>query len=835
MDLVTYRPLFWLLLLAPIIAAFCLSLVDRRPLLKLASLVLRCLAVVLIVLALCSPFLMRKVRDAHVIFMVDTSESVDRQQCKAAVERIRELTATLGSADSWSVMEFASEAREIELDALAEKLAEPSPESIGHPFYGETRIANSLLQARMTFPAGKAKRIVMFTDGRETTGLIAEALGVLRDEGVDLQIDYLQSVTHPEVSILSLIPNTPSAYFGEKVRLKAKLSSNRDTIVRLRVYCRGVLEQEAPLQLKADQDNEATIDVVMTTPGATIWTAEIVADDDHFPLNNQASTTIDVKGKAKILVLHQDQRLMRPLARALNKQGMEISVRGVRGLPETLEGILQFDAIVLADVPATELTTRQMLDLKSFVSDFGGGLVMLGSENSFGLGGYYRTPVEEVLPIVSRYEKEKERPSLAMVLVIDKSGSMSGLPIALARQAAKASAELLSPQDRIAIVAFDGQPYLVCEMRSAAEIALISDAIDRISAGGGTNMYPAMEQGMEILAGTQSRIKHMIVLGDGQSTPGAFLELAGEMAESNMTVSAVALGDGADRYLMSEIARIGRGRYYQTMDPANVPRIFSKETVEASRSAIREEPFLPVRIGDDDMISGIDFESIPMLLGYVMTRAKPTARMQLLSESGDPLLATGRYGLGKAVAFTSDATDRWASQWIQWKGFGRFWAQVLRSCLRKDDYHGLDIKREVIGDRIRFTLTSRDDAGAPEMAENWQALIIDESGQRTTRQLETIGIAAHRIDIKRPQAGRFTLRLRETDSGKLKVLHHHEDYPREYRLAGEPDIALAELPRLGDRDAGANLQPITAFEPLRNYLLLAAVACMIAGILTRRI
>ena len=835
MDLVSYKPLYWLALLVPLAIAYYFSLVERRRLLKFVSLGLRCAGVVLIVLGLCRPFVTRDVNNAHVIFMVDTSESVDREQCKAAVEKIRRLIKTLGARDSWSVMEFAARARTVELDDLSERLASPSPESIGHPFGRQSRIAQALLQGRMKFPAGKAKRIVLFTDGRETAGQTAEAIGILRNEGVDILISDLQSVTHPEVSVVSLKPNTTFAYFGEKVRLAVKLSSNRDTEAKLRVYCRGVLEQEAPLILKADQVNDAIIDVVMSTPGSTIWTAEIAADQDHFPLNNQASTTIDVKVRAKVLILHRKPRLMRLLARALDKQGMEVNVRGLRGLPETLEGILQFDAIILADIPATAMSTRQLLDLKSYVSDFGGGLVMLGSENSFGLGGYYQTPVEEVLPIVSRYEKEKERPSLAMVLVIDKSGSMDGLPIALARQAAKASAELLSPQDRVAIIAFDGQPYVICEMMSASEINLICEAIDRISAGGGTNMYPAMQHGMDILLGSHSRIKHMIVLGDGQSMPGAFLELAGEMAESNITVSTVALGGGADRELMSEIARIGQGRYYETMDPTTVPRIFTKETMEASRSAIREEPFLPIKVGEDDTIADIDFDGIPLLLGYVMTRAKPTARMQLVTESGDPLLASGRYGLGKTVAFTSDASDRWASQWIQWQGFGRFWAQILRSCLRKADCQGVNVKRQIYPDHISFTLTSRNDAGAPALYEDWRALVIDENGARKTEKLNQVGLAMHRINVRRPKSGRFTLRLTEAQTGKIKVLHHHEDYPGEYRLGNQSDASLTELPRLGEGPADAQLSPIPAFTPLQNHLLLAAMVCLIGSILLRRI
>ena len=50
---------------------------------------------------------------------------------------------------------------------------------------------------------------------------------------------------------------------------------------------------------------------------------------------------------------------------------------------------------------------------------------MLGGEESFGLGGYYRTPIEEALPVTMEVKQKLEIPSLAVVLSIDRSGSMA--------------------------------------------------------------------------------------------------------------------------------------------------------------------------------------------------------------------------------------------------------------------------------------------------------------------------------------------------------------------------------------------------------------------------
>ncbi|MDP6438987.1 MAG: VWA domain-containing protein [Candidatus Brocadiia bacterium] len=835
MDLVSYKPLFWLVLV-PVLGAFLArSLVDRRWALKTGAFALRAIGVVLIVLALCRPFVAHEVHQAHVVFLVDVSESVAPEAREATVQTVREGIEGLRSGDTWSLLQFAAEARETDPDALAKAM--PSyREGLGDSaFRGQSRIAQALLAARRMFLAGKAKRIVLLTDGRETAGGLDEALKILRDERVDLVVHDLQSVTFPEVSVVSLSPNTPTAYFGEKVRLTVTLSSNRDTTAKLRIYCRGVLEKETPVRLEGGKDNRIGVDVAMSTPGSTVWAAELVAPEDHFPMNNRASCTVDVKGRAKVLILHGEPRRMRALARALSKQGIDADVRGARGLPVSLNRMLEFDAIVLANVPATTMTTRQMLNLKRYVSDFGGGLVMMGSKNSFGLGGYYQTPIEEVLPIVSRYEKEKERPSMAMVLVIDKSGSMTGLPIALARQAAKASVELISPRDKIGVIAFDGQPYVVCDMRPGSDANAICETIDQIAAGGGTNMYPAMQKGMDMLENTSAKIKHMIVLGDGQSMPGPFENLAGDMAGASMTVSTVALGEGADRHLMQLIARVGRGRYYETMDPSTVPRIFTKETVEASRSAIREEPFAPVKVGDADVIAGFNFDNVPLLLGYVMTRGKPTAEMQLITEAGDPLLALGRYGLGRSVAFTSDASDTWAGQWVQWRDFGRFWAQVLRACVRKTDSTGVTVKRQKHWRQIRFLIASEDQAGKPLDGQAWDALVIHDSGLRVHPTVREVGLGLYEVAVDRPKAGSFALRLHEPESRKLKVLHHHENYPKEYRLTAKRPEALARLPRLKDASPVSDLAAVSARVPVQNHMLIAALGCLLMGILLRRI
>lgn len=179
-------------------------------------------------------------------------------------------------------------------------------------------------------------------------------------------------------------------------------------------------------------------------------------------------------------------------------------------------------------------------------------------------------------------------------------------------------------------------------------------------------MYPGMNTAYEMLQQTTSKIKHVIVLSDGRSQPADHQGLASEMSDFGITVSTVAMGTGADRPLLNTIAEIGKGRYYETTDPENVPQIFTRETMQASKSAIKEDIYPPLIISDHPMFAGTVEDELPFCFGYVMAKPKPTAQVLLAAETGDPLLAISRFGLGVGMAYTSDVTEKWGGEWLAW-------------------------------------------------------------------------------------------------------------------------------------------------------------------------
>ncbi|MCX6865721.1 MAG: VWA domain-containing protein, partial [Verrucomicrobia bacterium] len=621
----------------------------------------------------------------------------------------------------------------------------------------------------------------------------------------------------------------------EVVRFKIRLASNRAMPAKLRITHRGVVVAGQEVALAASGETLCHADIRMVTGGDTVWVAELIPQDDWFPANNRAAVTLPVRGKPRVLVLHDKPALMRPAERLLREQDIELESRGVRGLPDTFEAILAFDAILLADVPATALTNRQMEWLKRYVTDFGGGLIMLGSENSFGLGGYYKTPVEDVLPLIARFEKDKEKPSLAMVLLIDKSGSMTGTKVELARQAARGAAELLGGQDQIAVIGFDEQPQLVCDLTPAANRAAVAGAIDMLQAGGGTNLQPALVQARDILRAASARLKHVIALTDGQTDPANIVELAREMADSGITVSTVAMGRDAAGSLLEQMAVAGGGRFYQTDAPENVPQIFTRETMQASRSAIKEDLYGATPVTEHPLLAGFERTQFPPVLGYVMTQPRPTAQVLLATETGDPLLAIGRFGLGTGIAFTADLTERWGGEWLSWEGCGRFWAQTMRAALRKEDAVGIETRLREDSGRLLVEVTRRDEAGRLMGGVAWQASALDDAGDEHPVASEETGVGKYRFAVAVMESPSLTIRLHDPAAGKVKTLRWNRSYPAEYQLTAVTANPLVAATAFDPVRIRAGIPPVRIRTSALPWFSLAAIALVLAGGVLRRI
>ena len=686
------------------------------------------------------------------------------------------------------------------------------------------------------------RRVVLLSDGNETAGdAVRAALG----SADRIDTVPLPTRAEPEVAVGEVVVPAQVAR-GEPFFVEVAVDSNHEDAVTVEVF-RGPLKVVSETQQLKPGENRFRFRQTVDRDRLAEYTVRISgAKGDAFVDNNVGSGLVYAAGKPRVLLVDSDPDAAQSLVWALEEEDVEADVRPPRGMPEDVADLQNYEVVVLGNVPATDLTSRQMSVLRTYVRDLGGGLAMLGGDQSFGLGGYYRSVLEEVLPVRSDFEKEKEKPSLAMVLIIDKSGSMGGQKIELAKDAARAAVELLGPKDQLGVIAFDGAPTWVADIRPASDKSGLEGRIATIGAGGGTSLYPAMTEARDALRRTAAKLKHVIVLTDGQSSPGDFDGVTRDLANDRVTVSAVGVGEGADQNLLEEIARTGGGRYYFTADPGNIPQIFAKETVTASKSAINEEPFVPVLLRPTPVLAGTGVEEAPFLLGYVVTRPKATAEVILGTESGDPLLAWWRYGLGWSVAFTSDAGPRWAAEWLAWEGFGPFWAQVFRHAMRKGGGAGTTVAMSREGGTVRLTLDAADPAGGWRNDAETELTVIDPALGRINVPARQTAPGRYEADFEAPAGGAYHAEIAQRVGGRVVARQTRGvtvGYPDELRLRPTNEPLLKAVAAAGggvyDPAPDSVFAPDDATAPdplpLWPYLLAAALCLWLVDVALRRV
>ncbi len=841
----------WLLLLA-LLAPLALlvlryTLLDSPRLQIWVSALVRCAVLLLLALALASALWVARSQEVAVVVLADLSDSTPQDAPEQLQTFLNAIETRATNPAKAGLVTFSGTAQTVlPLQHHAEFPEEIAPFDEG----GETSIEAALLRARQMLPSGMLPRVALLSDGNETRGDALAAAKRCAAHGIRVYTVPYEADNKTEVLLEDLrVPAEVKK--GQSFSIAAVAHADAATQAHFILYRDGFKVREQDMELVAGA-NTLTFEEKAPGDGLTKYELHVRADKDFYADNNVSSGIVYAAGEPKILLLEGDEREARYLARALEAEDIRVEVREGKGMPGRLEELAAFDAVIYSDVPATDVSVQQMALLRTYIEDLGGGFIMVGGEESFGIGGYYRTAIEDVLPVRMRSEKKKDTPSLAMMLIIDKSGSMQGMKVELAKEAAIATVELLGQRDYVGVIAFDGAPTWVVDLQSAGNRLGIIQNIESLEAGGGTSIYPAMEEAHDALRQIPATFKHAVLLTDGQSQPGDFEGIIDQMAAEMITVSTVGVGEGADVQLLEDIARWGRGRYYFTADPYDIPQIFTKETMTASKSSLIEEPFLPQVFRRHQVIEGIDWENAPFLFGYVVTAPKSTAEIALVSERGDPLYVTWRVGLGKSAAFTSDAKSRWATDWLGWPGYGRFWAQVVRDVMRTTQNRGAETTIRIERGTGTLTIDAVDENGHFVNGLLSTAQRIDPGLDIAQVELTQTAPGRYRAQFPLHQVGSYMFRIRQSLPNAQAEDEPYADFTRgvtisykpEYRHLSTNEAFLRELAEVTGGVYGATIDDLFAVEegdsvPVRHrlwpWLLLAAILLFVLDVAMRRL
>lgn len=719
----------WLLALVPLLLLFQgFSLTDLRFAQEVLILVVRSAVLVALVLALTRPRTVEEVRRVCTVFLVDVSDSVSPRQVAEARAYVRTVNRKRGE-NLVRLITFAQRPRVVDIPG-GDK-AFPTLKRHGAGQGAATDLQAAMQLAYGLYPEGYIRRMVIFSDGIQTKGdLLAEGYKAA-DYGVKVHFRPFTAEPREEVLVRDLtLPKKVDV--GKPFRLQANVYSSHTTQATFTLKYGASpnemywneRERRKTVTLKPGM-NPVVFTAEVHEPGLIAYVLNMTLPKeappgggaprvrDHVRENNRAVAIMTVKDKPKVLLLEGHGRAqVAPFVRLMAQEGIRVEVRSGWGLPSSVWGLKKYDCVIFSDVRSDYVGLGKMAALDSYVRNHGGCFIMAGGDDSFGSGGYYRTRIERILPVRMDTEKSRNQPSVALVLVIDRSGSMGGQKIEMAKEAAKASSMMLSSSDQIGVIAHDSQAIPIIPLTRASNRLRIQNAISTITSGGGTDIYPALQMAYEWLRTSGARIKHVIVLSDGQSPNRERIwALAEEMRQSRITLSAVGIGYGADRTLLQTMARNGGGRLYLTNDPNNIPRIFSKETSIASRAGIVDEAIKAVQVKTAAFLRGVDIRSAPLLRGYNPTKIKYGANLYLTTNPyGEPLLARWRWGIGKTAAFTSDIKGRWAYAWLtHWvHGFKRLWAQLLRDTMRIRSYDQYRMFTDVKSGRIHVVVDAVD-------------------------------------------------------------------------------------------------------------------------------
>src|SRR6266487_3562659 len=552
-----------------------------------------------------------------------------------------------------------------------------------------TNLAAGLRLAAAILPQDSERRIVLLSDGQQNLEDALQEAQLLQQEGIRIDVVPLPAFDGPEARIGGL--NAPSIlHTNERFLLHARFFSTVAQRATLHLYLDQALLLQQSLQLIGGEQ-EVTFTLNAPPTGFHTYRINLDAPQDTISQNDEAAVFVNVQGPPHILVIEGRPGAGHNITSALQATHIDVTVGTPVDVPATLEGLVPYDAVVLADVPAVELGLTRMQVLQSYVRDLGRGLVVSGGENSYGVGGYANTPLEETLPVRMEIPQHKDTPTIAVVLIIESLENNSGVNIS--KEAGKGAVSLLTPRDYIGVSAAFGN--LVIPLEHVTDKAAIDQTIDKMNPNDPLSYLPDLQAAETALLHTDAKVKHVILLGDGDATD-SYAKQVLKMASEHISVSVVGTNIGSydDLTMMQQIAAWGKGRFYQADNPNAIPRILLNETQQAARRAFIEEPFVPAIITPHTILTGLG--SLPQLTGYVATTPKPAAQIVLASHLDDPVLAVWQYGLGRVVAWTSDALGLWTANWLQWNAAARWWANLVTWTLPTPD-SSLNVNATITG------------------------------------------------------------------------------------------------------------------------------------------
>lgn len=707
---------------------------------------LRLLCLALLVLALCDPQISRFGPGLDLWVLVDQSTSAADALAAHQVEIEDLLKRSKGSSDNIHFVDFAQNVEERETES-------------DYSYDGDrdsTCVAKAIQVTLARMKRDQAARLLILTDGYSTEPL-TDLESRLRTQEVPLDYRLLESPNTQDYQV-NFLHTQQRVRPGEPFLIEFQVSGNPDSPVPYEMLRDGQVIGHGTLEIQDGLGSLRFTDRVFS-PGAHRYQVRIAPEHDAIPGNNTGQSWAEVISGPRVLLVtnYPDD----PLAASLRKEQIGVDVETN---PKMLNSgrLSGAKAIILNNVPAYEIPADFLSALDFFVREQGGGLLMVGGKYSFGSGGYFKSPVDDLLPVSMELRTEHRKLAVAMAIVMDRSGSMSleaahGLTkMDMADDGAARAVELLGPHDAVSVIAVDTEPHVIVPLTEVGNSAgdMVGPIRHIASMGGGIYIGVAIKAGWDQLKLSTAGQRHLILFADANDSeePANYRALVDEMVQAGVTVSTIGMGTESDKdaELLKDIAKRGNGRCYFNANPEELPTIFAQETVAIARSAFLKDPVEVLPASGWSEIAAQPISWLPSVDGYNLSYLRPEATAALFSkdEYQAPLVAFWQRGIGRAAAISFPLGGDFSQSIRNWKEYGNFNRTLVRWLLGSETPPGLGLRTRLEGTELHVSLLydSSWEERISQQSPRLQIAIQDNNGSSVTSSPVWQRIAPGRYD-----------------------------------------------------------------------------------------
>lgn len=760
---ITFENPLLLLLAIPAFAVILIPFILHRKkhkntVKKIIPVVLHIIIVMLLVLILSGFSIVRYSDEQAVMILVDLSDSTSTVQTEIAeytqniLDLIDENTpvgvAAFGENQLYSV-EFGDNNRNFTLTNIEADA---------------TNIEAALEYAASLLPSDRAGHIILLTDGKETDGNADSTAYSLSSRGIRVDAVYFDTTefTAPEIQISSFTA-PEGAYVKDEVVFTAELHSNTEGEISLSLYDNDTLVHSRDMNIPT---GSTVLELTSTAYTAGIHTYRLVLDTDTDTLtqNNECYACVNVAGQSSILIIGDTKTNASVLENVLSDKYTVSTVRA-HNAPGSVIELCNYDEVILSNVDYADLPDGYDTLLDTYVSVYGRSLLVVGGRNTYMYGNMEGTALEDILPVKFALNDNPEETSVALMLVLDCSNSMSQQPtyLSVEKQGAIKCIESMSDNDYIGIVSFNSSTYLSSPLIEANEDnkASLTRIVSELTTSRGTYYTEALKKAHEELLKSDADIKHIIFLSDGQPSDSGYNQVVREASEDGITVSTIGLDYSSD--ILESMAEKGGGRYYYVSSVSELPDIMLSETKQVKINSLITGEFVPIINEESELTASIGAATLPVLEGYLGTTVKENATAYITTEDGHPIYASWTYGLGIAACFTSDLNGTWSSQWLS-DAVGQTITENIIETIAAEIHNDSSLSADVI---VRGKSTDISVSTFDTNAKNDLKLTVTSDTESQTYALYQTAPGIYEASISTNQPGTYKMIITETNNNTI--------------------------------------------------------------------